>query len=71
VTDAAHPRPLTGGAVIAAASRIGVTGVGFLIGCHFYRSVTGRRVLLSMVPTRPEFADLRRLAQAAVLWRGD
>ena len=26
--------------------------------CHFYRRVTGRRVLPLLVPTRSEFADL-------------
>jgi O-antigen/teichoic acid export membrane protein len=39
-------------------------GVGLLIGCHYYRRVTGRRVLPSLMPTRSELADLRGLAQA-------
>ena len=51
------PLHATGAAVASSISYCG----GFLIGCHYYRRVTGHRVAPTLIPTRSEFDDIRRL----------
>jgi O-antigen/teichoic acid export membrane protein len=42
--------------------------MGFLITCWFYRRVTARRVLPTLIPGRSELDDLRALPRAVGLW---
>jgi O-antigen/teichoic acid export membrane protein len=53
-------RHATGAAVASTVSYAGT----FLLFCHFYRRVTGRRVAPLLLPTRSEFADLIALVRA-------
>lgn len=52
----------------ALASSISYTA-NFVLAALFYRRATGRRVAVTLVPTRSELADIRRLPAAAIRWR--